>query len=441
MNRKFVSLWLALIMAVAVLAGCAAPAAPSGDAGSTSSDTAADTSADTSGGEEVTLEFTQWWEPELPEGEFRALMDEFEAQNPGIKVELISGPYSATKQQVVAGAATGTMSDVIGLDGAWVSDFVKQGALASLSDLMSEAGFDDSELAAQIQLNGATYMIPVVNFVYPLFSNADLMAAAGIENAPSTRAEFADAAAALTNADNNVYGWVLPLSLEAPNGIQNDVMAWVWASGGSMMADGQPHLTDNEAVSSAMEYIKGLYDAGVITPGAFSMSEQDKVEEFTNGRVGMMIDSLAHITLIRERNPDLNFTISALPAVEGYTGARGLPYASWGIGVAESTPHKAEAWKLVQYLMSEEVNSKLSSIANAFPGNVNSTPDFVESDELFGAAFDIYQAGYPANEFVGLPVAEALMRSFDEQFQLYLDGGQSLEEFLSNAQEAWAENF
>ena len=83
-------------------------------------------------------------------------MDEFEAQNPGIKVELISGPYSATREQIVAGAATGTMADVVGLDGAWVNDFVQQGALANLSDLMSSASFDDSELAAQIQLNGST---------------------------------------------------------------------------------------------------------------------------------------------------------------------------------------------------------------------------------------------------------------------------------------------
>jgi hypothetical protein len=30
------------------------------------------------------------------------------------------------------------------------------------------------------------------------------------------------------------------------------------------------------------------------------MKEHDKVEEFTNGRVGMMFDTLAHINLIRE---------------------------------------------------------------------------------------------------------------------------------------------
>ena len=85
---------------------------------------------------EVTLEFAQWWEPELPDGTFRALMDKFEEQNPGIKVELLSGPYASTKEQLVAGAAAGTMPDVVGIDGAWVNDFAKQGAIADLTALM-----------------------------------------------------------------------------------------------------------------------------------------------------------------------------------------------------------------------------------------------------------------------------------------------------------------
>ncbi len=427
MNKKLLSLFAAVVMLTAIVAGCAPVAGPAAPAAETA-------------GETITLEFTQWWEPELPEGSFRALMDEFEAQNPGIKVELISGPYSTTREQVVAGAAAGTMSDVVGLDGAWVSDFVKQGSLASLTDLMSQAGYDDSQLAAQIQLNGAAYMIPVVNFVYPVFVNLDLLAAAGVENPPATRSEFAAAAQQLADSGENVYGWVLPLSLEQPNGIQNDVMSWVWASGGSMMKDGLPDVT-NDQVRSASEFIKGLWDAGVIAPGSFSMREQDKVEEFTNGRVGMMISSLAHINMLRERNPDLNFAITALPAEDGYDGKRGLPYASWGIGVSANSPHQAEAWKLVEYLMSAEVNSKLSSIANAFPGNVNSTPDFVQTDELFAAAFDVFQTGYLANEFVGLPVAENLMREFAEQFQLYLDDSQSLDDTLNAAQEAWMAHF
>ncbi|EMS70283.1 ABC transporter substrate-binding protein [Ruminiclostridium cellobioparum] len=431
MKRKILGLLLSAALVATMAAGC-------GNGGS-SVGTDSATSAPSST-EAVTLEFTQWWEPELAEGALRGIMDEFEAENAGIKVKLISGPYASTKQQVVAGAAAGTMSDVVGLDGAWVSDFVKQGAIANLTEIMKKNNYEDSQLASQIKLNNATYMIPVVNYVYPVFINKDLMDKAGITKVPVTRTEFREAAKKLTNTKNNVYGWILPLSLEAPNGIQNDVMSWAWASGVSMLKDGKPDLTNAE-VKSAIEFVKSVYDDGSVAPGSFTMAEQDKVEEFTNGRVGMMVDSLAHIKTIRKSNPNLNFVVTALPAKDGYTGKRGMPYASWGIGIAENSRHQDESWKLVSFLMSEKINSKLSTTANAFPGNVSSKPDFTGTDPLFATAFDIYKAGYPANEFVGLPVAEQLMRSFDEQFQLLLDNKQNIDDTLKKAQAEWEKNF
>ncbi|KNY07696.1 ABC transporter substrate-binding protein [Microbacterium sp. GCS4] len=411
-------------LTVLAVAGCA-----SGDSGDGGAE-----------GGDVTIEFAQWWEPELPDGEFRALIDKFEEANPGITVDLVSGPYASTKEQLFAGAASGTMPDVVGLDGAWVNDFASQGVIADLTELMKENDYDDSELASQIQVDGSTYMIPVVNFVYPMFTNDTLLADAGVAAPPTTRTEFADAASKVTALGGDVSGWVLPLSLEAPNGVQNDVMSWVWASGGSMLKDGQPDLT-NDDVTSAIDYIGGLWDDGVIASGSFTMKEQDKVEEFTNGRVGMMIDSLAHINLIRESNPDLKFSISAIPAEDGYDGERGIPYASWGIGVAENSEHKDAAFKLVEFLMSQDTNSELSTMAKAFPGNSESVPDFVNDDELFKTAFEIYQAGYPANEFTGLPVAEDLMRQLGEQLQSAFDGQQSIDDALKAAQESWLKEF
>lgn len=435
MKRKILSLLLSSVLVASVLSGCSGGEKEGGkktdnkvEQGSKSTD------------EKVTLEFAQWWETELPDGKFRALMDKFEEKNPDIKVELLSGPYASTKEQVVAGAAAKTMADVVGLDGAWVHDFAKQEAIANLSTLMKESGYDESQLASQIQVDNGTYMIPVVNFVYPVFVNEELLEGAGMNKAPETRSEFAEAAKAITNAQNNTYGWILPLSLESPNGIQNDVMSWVWASGKSMLKDGKPDVANSD-VQEAVEYIKELYDGGTIAPGAFSMKEQDKVEEFTNGRIGMMIDSLAHINTIRESNPNLKFSLTALPAQDGYAGKRGMPYASWGIGIAENSKHKEEAFRLVEFLMSEEVNSELSTMANAFPGNVKSVPDFADSDELFEEAFEIYKAGYPANEFVGLPVAEDLMRDFDEQFQQMLEGDQSVKEMLEKVQGIWLPKF
>ena len=389
---------------------------------------------------QTTIEFIQWWAPELPEGSFRAIMDDFEAQNPGIKVKLISGPYATTRDQIVTGAATGTLSDVVGLDGAWVNDLATQGAITNLDPLMESASYDSSQVAAIIQVDGGSYMFPVASFIYPVFTNLDLLEAAGLEGLPQTRTEFFEAARKLTDESKNQYGWVLPLSLQTPNGVQNDVMSWAWASGKSMLMDGKPDL-ENADVISVLKFVQEMYDAGVISPGTFAKKEQDKVEEFVNGRVAMMVSSLAHINLIRQRNPDLKFTISALPPVAGYDGKQGLPYASWGIGISENTENKAEAWKLVEFLMSPEINSRLVSIANAFPGNVHAQPDFVKTDDLFGLAFEVFQAGYLANEFVGLPVAEELMRMFDEEIQLMLDGKQTAEEAAANAQAKWLAEF
>lgn len=394
----------------------------------------------TSAQAETTLEFIQWWEPELPAGALRGIMDDFEAKNPGIKVSLVSGPYANTRDQIVIGAASGTLSDVVGLDGAWVNDLAKQNAIAPMDELMTASGFDASEVAAIIKLNGNSYMFPVASFVYPVFVNLDLMEKAGIETMPQTRTEFVEAARKLTDAEANQYGWVLPLSLQAPNGVQNDVMSWLWASGSSMLKDGKPDLTNDEVVGT-LEFVKALYDEGLVSPGAFAKKEQDKVEEFVNGRVGMMVDSLAHINLIRERSPDLRFGITAVPAADDYEGSRGLPYASWGIGVSEHSENKEEAFKLVAYLMSPEVNAKLVSIANAFPGNVKAQPDFVQSDELFGKAFEIFQNGYLANEFVGLPVAEELMRQFGVEIQQMLEGNQTPAEAAAKAQAKWESEF
>ena len=113
--------------------------------------------------DEITLEFQQWWGVELPDGALQEIVDGFTAET-GVKIELLSNPYADTKTQIAAGAATGTMADVVGLDGSWVYDFAKQGAIANLSELMEADGYDTTQLSGEVQVDGSTYMIPVVNF-------------------------------------------------------------------------------------------------------------------------------------------------------------------------------------------------------------------------------------------------------------------------------------
>ena len=390
---------------------------------------------------DVTLEFMQWWEPELPSGAFRELMDRFEEENPGIKVELISGPWSQTKDQIIAGTASGAIADVVGLDGSWLYDLSKQGAIADLGAVFEENDYDTSKLVQQVSLDGSVVMVPVVNFAYPLFVNLDLLENAGVAEPPTTRSEFLAAASAVSQKGGDASGWAVPLALETANGVQNDILPWVWAGGGQIMTeDGSPDLENADSVDG-LGFVKELWDAGAVSPGAFSMAEQDKVEEFSAGRLGMMFSSLAHINMLRKSNPDLNFTVVAPPVPDDYSGEIGINTNSWGIGISEASKHKAEAFKLVEFLLSADVNSELSTWANGFPGNTDAAPDFSEADPLFESAFDIFSAGYPMNEFVGAPVAQELQRLYATEVQRMLDGGLGVEETLAAVQSQWAGKF
>lgn len=42
----------------------------------------------------------------------------------GVKVELLSAPFADTKTQIVSGVSTGTVADIVSVDGSWVYDFV-----------------------------------------------------------------------------------------------------------------------------------------------------------------------------------------------------------------------------------------------------------------------------------------------------------------------------
>lgn len=390
-------------------------------------------------GGDVTLEFAQWWGTELPDGSFQELIDQFEEENPGIKVEVNSQPYSNTKDQLVAGSASGTMPDVMGLDGNWIYDFEKQGALADLTELWDATDFDVSKVNP-IEMESGTYMIPVENFAYPLFVNNELMEEAGVEEIPETWSEFEEAAKKISDLDEGISGWALPLSLESSVGIKNDFLSWYWASGGQAVDDsGNPNLTDPELVE-VLDFLTQLRDDGVIAPGIANLQEQDKVEEFQNGRVGMIISSLAHINLMDE-DSDLDFSVAGVPVKDGFSGESGVTFASWGIGIAEASDHKEEAWKLIDFLLQSDVNEELSQLANAFPGHADAKPDFITEDERIADAFDVWNEGTPVDEFIGLPVSEQLMRTLDEQVQRALAGDATSQEALEAAQAEWENLF
>jgi multiple sugar transport system substrate-binding protein len=285
-------------------------------------------------------------------------------------------------------------------------------------------------------MNGSKWVFPVTTFIYPVYYNVDYFKAAGLTAPPKTRTEFIEYARKLTVESKNQYGWVIPLSLSAPNGVKNEILTWAWAGGSFAWKDGLPNL-ETEGVKSAVNHIAAMYKEKLVVPGAFTKVEQEKVEDFSSGRAAMMISSMAHINLMKSRNPDLKFDIFQVPVPDGYTGKPGLCMANWTVGIAKSGKNKAASWELVKHLLDKDQNSFISSSANAFPGNKNSRPDFVNTNPLFAKAFEMYQKSDLVNEFQGQPNAVGLQRAFMEELHAMLEGGQNVDDAMKKTQAKW----
>ena len=130
-----------------------------------------------------------------------------------------------------------------------------------------------------------------------------------------------------------------------------------------------------------------------------------------SGRVAFMTDGVSHLTTIKEGAPDLNFDFMKLPVMEGFDGESGMDVANWGIGIADNCENKKEAMQFVEYLMSPEVNAKLSELANALPGNSTAEPDYSKNDELFQNCL-LYTSKRPEGYFAGKLIQDAGLQGF-----------------------------
>ena len=386
----------------------------------------------------TTLEFIQWWEPEMPEGTLASVVEEFEAENPDIDIELVSLPYGDVQDQILIQGAAGTLTELVGVNPNNIRTYNEFGFLLQLDDLLAETGMDPDNYAIKY-VDGKTWMMPLTTFLYGLFCNTDILAAAGYDAPPATREEFIEMVAATSDPEAGQFGLSIPLSLANPTGGTNDVLPWAWSAGVFTMDGNEPNFTDPRFVE-VFDMFVDFENQGYLAPGTLSKKTQEKIEEFKNSRVAMMISSSAHINMLKSGS-DVNFTYGAIPGPADYTGQLASPVAGWELGIASnvSDEERDAAWKFIQFLTSADVNGRIATWANAFPGNKTWQPDYAGSDPNFEAAMEIFTQFSLRAPMVGLTDANELRISLNEELHALLLGEQDSETTAANIDRRWSD--
>lgn len=384
---------------------------------------------------EITLQFQQWWEQDLPTDTLEEICQQFTEQT-GIHVELISDSYEKTKDAVSAGAAAGTMADLVGMDESMVYDLAKQGTLSNLTELIELNDYDAEQLMIDTQIDGNRYMIPVVSFGYPLYANTDVLHQAGITEIPATWSAFLASCRTVTEK-TDAQGCIIQSKELSPVCISESILPWLWASGGRVAEDNQLSLTDNQDAEKTLNYLKNLFEQDYIT--CSDKTDRDFVTEFLSGNAAFMLPA-SNCSIIGREYIDQadNIQVIPIPADDDFEDTSGIGVECWAISIAENCEYQKEAMMFIEFLTSPEINKRLSEYGSAFPCNKYAEPDYLQNDGWMRSYYEIYRNSYPVMELAEIPLNEKMCEQFSEQIYKYLNDDMAAEEnLLDDMQEQW----
>jgi raffinose/stachyose/melibiose transport system substrate-binding protein len=373
---------------IMMLAGCAAPTAAPTAPAATSAPEATSAPAATQTQELVTLKY-QTWNPS--ETALRPILDQFEKENPNIKVELTVSESTVYQQKLPLALNSGEAIDVVGVQAGLMVEQIRAN-LQPMDQLMAKyAGSDwesafvpsNLEIARSQATDGGLYFIPMGRLGSAVgFYNGAIFDELGLK-VPQTYAELVAVAKTIREKKPDVMPMVFP----GDNWFQDELLL-------TIVGQDDPSFFNNirykDGKWDTASYIQALTEyKQMYTDGVLSLDNQDidygqASKLFYTGKAAMYFNGTWEAGLLsapfRATNK-IDLTDVGLMALPTFT-ATGTPslrsYIELGLGVPVSSKHPAEAIKLIQYLLE---GPGLAGVAKTFIV-VPSKVDFVLDDSL-----------------------------------------------------------
>jgi len=206
----------------------------------------------------VTLDFPSW-QAEEPgvSGWWRALVGEFEAANPGAKVNLYSIPFTQYVQQLTVRFAGNNAPDIVHLPTRNFAAFAAQGWLAPLDERLARTDIlqNWTPLQSEMKWEGKTQGLLLMGYGSLLYYNEKLLGDAGL-GVPTTPTAWLEAIEKTTKRDQGVFGLVAT-SIEHPN-LVVEAGTWVMGQGLDWLRQGRYDFANPQTVAAVEQYRRSM---------------------------------------------------------------------------------------------------------------------------------------------------------------------------------------
>ena len=352
-----------------------------------------------------------------------SVIDDFNASQTAYTVVIESFPQASYNDSVIAAAVSGSLPDIIDVDGPIMPNWAWAGYMQPLQ--LSEGAVDDFLPGALGYHNGQLYSVGLWDAAVAVFARKSVLDGAGIRiptlDAPWSKDEFTGALEALAATGDFDYPFDLGMAwggewycyafcplLESFGGELIDSSSMFQTAEGSLNGD---------AAVEFGNYFQDLFNKGMI-PGT-NQDGADRDSGFIDGKYAMQWNgNWAALPALDAFGDDMLF----LPAPDFGTGNK-IGSASWQFGVSSSSEHPEGASAFIEFAMQDKYLADFTAGVGLIPA----TADAAAMTENYapGGAMEIFFDYSNEQGVLRSPTPAYLVATaeFEKAFRAIADGG------------------
>ncbi len=305
------------------------------------------------------------WGDEAERLMYETVFKDFEAQNPGVKVNYIFTPddYYTKLQTMIVGK---TAPDLFYLGEGMIPQFAKDGVCLDLDPYIKKnpeltADFVDG-LLRYGSYQGKQYAIPKDWEPILMYINADIFKAAGVPIPTSawTMDDYLAVAKKLTlkDAKGKVTQWGA-----AVENYRADWMVFARNYGGEWFKDGKSNWSDPNVVKGMEAMCKVIADGNAPSPATLDGMGQSQTQLFETGKVGMFPTGRWAVPTYRDSCKGFNWTAVEMP--KGTT--RSNPIITAALAASSTTKSPELTIALLRHILSDKSLATVMKLGIGMP--------------------------------------------------------------------------
>jgi multiple sugar transport system substrate-binding protein len=290
------------------------------------------------------------------------MTEQFQKQNPGIKVNLTFVAYEALHDKVVAAAPAGTYDTVL-VDVIWPAEFASKKMIVDITDRFPES--ERSKIFAgglkTTEYDGRYYGVPWILDTKYFFYNKKMLGEAGVGPPPDTWDGVVEAAKALKS--QGVVEYPLVWSWAQAEALMCDYATLLGAYGGQFFnGSGKPAFNTGGGLQ-ALEFMRMTLDEKLSNPASTESLEEDVRRIISQGEAAMALNWTYMYSLANDPNESqVAGQIDIAHTPKGPAGAPGVN-GSMGMAIANGSQNQDAAWKYIQFMTSQKIQNQYAKLS------------------------------------------------------------------------------